>query len=154
MHNTKSIFFAVALLTVTFLGHAQKGTGNKTGIARSGFVTETTHVSGQIQKVLTEPCTQTTGRYSQGTHLLVKSDQGQVRVINVHLGPTQEVSDMTEQLERGQEIQLTLFRTNDMPDEQYIAKELTSKNRSYVLRDENFRPLWAGSSGRNGRKRR
>jgi len=154
MRSTKSILIIGVFLTVTILGHAQKGTGNRSGIATNGSLTETKQVSGQIQKVLTEPCTQTTGRYSRGTHLMVKSEGGKARVINVHLGPTQEVADIMEHLEKGGKIQMAVFRTNDLPEEQYIAKEFTHNDKSYVLRDENFRPFWAGNSGRNGRGRR
>ena len=143
------------LLTVAPFVYAQKGTGDNTGVARSSSVNEVIQISGELQKVVNETCTQTTGRYSQGTHLLIKTAEGETQPLNVHLGPTQVVSGMTDKLETGQEIQMKVFRTDNLPENQYVAKEFTSEGKSYELRDASLSPFWAGNrKGRRGMRNR
>jgi len=144
MKKKKSMVITFILLMVTPLVYAQKGTGNNTGIARSNSVNEVIQISGELQKVVNETCTQTTGRYSKGTHLLVKTEAGETQPLNVHLGPAREVTSMTDQLETGQEIQMKVFRTDNLPENQYVAKEFISKGKTYELRDAALRPFWAG----------
>lgn len=152
MKGTK-ILIAAALLAVTSMSYAQKGVGNKSGVARSNSVDEIEQVSGELQKTITEPCTQTTGRYSTGTHLLVKTGQGKTTNINVHLGPTKVVSDMARQLETGEKIRIKMYSTEDLPENHYVAKEFTSGGEVYEIRDSNLKPFWAGNNGKQrGRK--
>ncbi len=158
MKGTK-ILITVVLLALSSMGYTQRGVGNNTGIAGSNSVTEIDQVSGKLQKIVTERCTQTTGRYSDGTHLLVKTDQGKTRTLNVHLGPTSVVSDITDQLTIGEEIKLEVYSTEDLPDNHYVAKEVTGGGKSHEIRDSNLKPFWAGNNtkrrGRfNGRKQR
>lgn len=155
MKTTKRILLTMILLTVTSLGYAQRGTGSNSGIARSNTENGIEQISGKIQEIVTETCTQTTGRYSQGTHLLIKTAEGETQPLNVHLGPTRLVSDMTDQLKTGQEIQMKVFRTDDLPENQYVAKEFTSEGKSYELRDASLSPFWAGNrKGRRGMRNR
>ncbi|MGM0532215.1 MAG: hypothetical protein ACQER7_12790 [Bacteroidota bacterium] len=155
MKPTKRILLTMILLTATSLGYAQRGTGNNSGIARSNSENAIEQISGELQEVITEPCAQTTGRYSKGTHLLVKTDDDETQPFNVHLGPTRMVSDMTDQIKTGKEIQIKVFRTDDLPENQYIAKEFTSEGKTYELRNEDLRPFWAGNrKGRRGMRNR
>ncbi|MGM0497839.1 MAG: hypothetical protein ACQESJ_07975 [Bacteroidota bacterium] len=150
MKGTK-ILIAVVLLAVTSMGYAQKGVGNNSGIARSNSVNEIEQISGELQKIITEPCTQTTGRYSNGTHLLVKDDEDET--LNVHLGPTYVMSEITDQLKTGEEIQMKVVGTEDLPDHNYIAKEIQSGEEAHEIRDSNLKPFWAGNNAkRRGRK--
>ena len=145
MNRTKHILLAALLFGLPFFGHAQKGVGNQSGIARGNSVEIKDHVSGSIQEIINEPCTQTTGRFSKGSHLLVKTEGEESNTINVHLGPTSMVSGMTDQMNTGQLVDLTLIKTEDLPDNHYIAKELSSGNNTYELRDDNLRPFWANN---------
>jgi len=144
MNRKISFLITMVLLMAATLSPAQKGTGNNTGIARNHSANEVIQVSGVVQKIVTEPCTQTTGRYSNGTHLLVKPEGDKSQTLNVHLGPTPVVSDMISQLETGQELHLKIYNTDDLPDNHYIAKELTGKEKVYELRDATLRPFWSG----------
>lgn len=155
MKRTKGVLMTMILLTVTFFGFAQKGTGNDSGIARSNTTYGIEQISGELQEIINEPCTETTGKYSEGTHLLVKTGDGNKQTLNVHLGPASVVSDMTDQLKTGKEIQIKVFSTNDLPDNQYIAQEFSVNGETYELRDENLRPFWAGNGkGPKGKGRR
>lgn len=155
MKPTKRILLTMILLTATSLGYAQRGTGSNSGIARSNTENGIEQISGEIQEIVTETFTQTTGRYSKGTHLLVKTEEGETQPLNVHLGPTRLVSDMTDQLKTGQKIQMKVFSTDNLPENQYIAKEFTSEGKNYELRNEALRPFWAGNrKGRRGMRNR
>jgi len=150
MKGTK-ILITVVLLALASMGYAQKGMGNNSGVARTNSVDEIKQISGELQEIITEPCTQTTGRYSNGTHLLVKTDEN--ATFNVHLGPTKEVSGMTGQLNTGEEIHLKMYTTEDLPENHYIVKEFTGKEVSHEIRDANLKPFWADSNGnRRGRR--
>jgi len=151
MKGTK-ILITVVLLALTSMGYAQKGMGNNSGIARTNSTDEIEQISGKLQEIITEPCTQTTGRYSNGTHLLVKNNDNET--LNVHLGPTKVVSGMTNQLNTGEEIHLEMYTTKDLPENHYIAKEFKSGEVSHEIRNSNLKPFWANSnSSRRGRKR-
>lgn len=145
MMNRKTNFlFTIVLLMIASLSYAQKGAGSNSGIARKNSANEVIQVSGILQKIIKEPCAQTTGKYSNGTHLLVKPEGDKSQTLNVHLGPTSIVSDITGQLKPGQELQLKIFDTDDLPDNHYIVKEITGKEKTYELRDAALRPFWAG----------
>ncbi|MGM0376152.1 MAG: hypothetical protein ACQEQ0_05220 [Bacteroidota bacterium] len=145
MSWTKNILFAMLLLSITSTGAAQKGTGNQSGVARSNAAGDVENLSGSIQKIITEPCASTTGRYSTGTHMLIKTGDEKKNTINVHLGPAKMVSDMTDQLSVDQSIELFVFRTQDLPEDHYIVKEFSSEGKTFELRDVNLRPFWANS---------
>ncbi|MFO8234867.1 MAG: hypothetical protein R6U04_05650 [Bacteroidales bacterium] len=152
MKKTKSILITMIMVTITTLGYAQKGTGNNTGNATASEASKIEQLSGELQEILVEPCTKTTGRYDTGTHLLIKTNKGQGQTLNIHLGPTSELADITEGLEKGDEIQLKLFSTKDLPENQYVVKEFKYKGTLYELRDANLQPFWAENQ-RGGRGR-
>jgi hypothetical protein len=155
MKTTKNILISMILLSLTSLGYTQKGTGNTSGIAKSDLVNEIENVSGELQQIITEPCTQTTGRYSEGSHLLIKTNQERTSTLNLHLGPTRVISGMTNQLKTGQGIKVKVFSTKVMPANHYIVKEFQSNGESYEIRDSDLRPFWAGKRGnRSGKKQR
>src|SRR6056297_2171065 len=152
MKWSKSILFAVIFLSISSMSFAQRGTGNKAGIARNNSNNVTESISGRLLKILNEPCTNTTGRYDKGMHFIVdRKDKGGTN-LNIHLGPASEVSEMTNHLKPGQEIRLKVFKTEDLPDNQFIAKSFTSNNETYKIRDDDFRPFWAVK--RNNRSQR
>ena len=145
MQTTKKIAIILFLLALTPWASAQKGVGNDTGIAARTSVNETKQISGILKEVVTEPCTQTTGRYSNGTHLLVRTKQGSTNMLNLHLGPTEVLSDQTGLLKTGQSLQLEVYCTDDLADYHYIVKEYTYKGETYEIRDASLRPFWAGN---------
>ena len=150
MKATKIIITAV-LLAITSVGYSQKGVGNKEGVARVSAKYEIEQFSGELQNIINEACTQTTGQYSKGTHLMVKTDK---ETLNMHLGPTIKVSDMTNKLKTGDKIQLKVFTTKDMPDNHYIVKEFTSQGETHKIRNSNLKPFWAGEAGKGRKKRK
>lgn len=155
MKWTKNIFFAAVLFVMPLWLYAQKGTGNTSGVAGSNSTVTVENISGNIQKIITEPCTQTTGRFSTGIHLLVETMKDQNKITyNVHLGPAKMVSEITEQLNVGQSIELSAFSTRDLPKNHYIAIELSNNNKTFEFRNADLRPFWANSNNRGGRRRR
>lgn len=148
MSWTKNIFFAMIFLSITSLGFAQKGTGNQTGVARSNAAGDIEKLSGSIQEIIDEPCTNTTGRFSTGTHMLIQTGDERQSIINVHLGPAKMVADMKEKLNVDQTIEMTVFSTQDLPENHYIVKDLTAGGQTFELRDANLRPFWANSKNR------
>jgi hypothetical protein len=152
MKLTQVILFAVILFSASSYSYAQKGMGNKTGIARNNVTNATRKISGKLVKILNEPCTNTTGQYARGLHLIIKQNDQDVERLNIHLGPTSEMSEITEHLKPGQQLELKVFKTNELPDDQYIAKSFTSTHGTYELRNDQLRPFWAGNN--RGRRQR
>ena len=153
MKRIKSIFLVTLLSILSTAVYAQKGVGNQSGIGQSNTKLKTKQISGEVKKVLKEPCTQTTGRYDQGTHLLIKTDDfGKDQILNIHLGPTPELKEMTNKLKLGREIRLKVFKTKDLPKKQFIAQSFWYNNDSYTLRDDDLRPFWANSRSNRSRK--
>lgn len=130
------------------VGYSQKGVGEKTGLSRQTVTPELIDLRGTVQNVENGPCKYTTGKSISGTHLLLKTTDD--KLLNVHLGPTSEVSKYVGNLV-GKEIEIKAFRTKKLPHDHYIAKELSNDGKNSVLRDETLRPIWAGRQAR-GRK--
>ena len=153
MKRIKSIFLVTLFSILATAVYAQKGVGNQSGIGQSNTTLKTKQISGEVKKVLKEPCTQTTGRYDQGTHLLIETDDfGKDQILNIHLGPTTELNEMTDKLKLGREISLKVFKTKDLPEKQFIAQSFVYNDHSFTLRDDNFRPFWANSRSNRRRK--
>jgi hypothetical protein len=148
----------VAVAWLAIPAYAQRGTGESTGVARQATLPELTEVAGTIQEVRDAPCESTTGGATRGTHLLLATEDG--RVLNVHLGPSASVGFAVNQLNTGQSIVASVFRTEKLADENFVAKSLTVDSRKITLRDDTLRPVWAGgrrgdvsvAQGRRGRR--
>jgi hypothetical protein len=155
MTRTRNLLFAAIIFFMPLWLHAQKGTGNTNGVASSNTEVAIENISGKIQKIITEPCTQTTGRFPTGIHMLVETLKDQKKnTFNVHLGPADMVSEISEQLSVGQSIELSVFSTEDLPENHYIAKKLSVDGKTFELRDDDLRPFWAKRNNRRGRGRR
>lgn len=126
----------------TPLVYAQRGMGDSTGVARQEILPELVSLSGRLASVETHPCQKTTGRGVVGTHLKLETDEGEQ--VNVDLGWAAAVEPIVRQLSVGQEVKVVAFRTDKMPEKQYVAKSLTFGGKTMQLRDENLRPIWAG----------
>ncbi len=127
--------------------YAQRGVGEMTGIGQRAIKPEVISLSGEVQEVVTGPCANTTGRSPRGTHILLKTENE--KVLNVHLGPADEVASLATDLEAGIAVTVRAFRTDQMEENHYVAQSLVYADQTVQLRDETLRPVWAG--GRGGR---
>ena len=150
MNRTRVMFLMVAALAwavVTPFAYAQRGMGDSVGMARQGIVPELVNVSGELLSIDTHPCKNTTGCGVTGTHVTLKTEDGEV--LNIDLGWATGVEPIVRQLSVGQHLEVTGFRTEKMPEGQYVAKSLKLNGETVQLRDESLRPIWAG--GRTAR---
>jgi len=137
-------FFPIAcvLLTAASGVYAQKGIGDPTGVVRQGLRPTPRMLSGKLISAETHPCEKTTGPSPAGTHLIVAGDDG--REYNLHLGPADAVAAIVDTLERGTRVAARVFRTSNMPEDQYVVTTLMPGGHEVIpLRDANLRPLWA-----------
>lgn len=130
----------ICLMAAYTMGHSQKGMGESYGVTRKGDIPELITLKGVVQEIKKGPCTYTTGKSVSGTHLIVNTTQEVV--LNVHLGPTKKVSEFVDN-SINDEIEIIAFRTEKLPKDHYIAKELIYNDDEFVLRDEYLRPFWA-----------
>ena len=135
----------ISLLFSSEPSHAQKGTGEATGVARQAVKPAVVTLSGELLEIKTGPCENTTGRSPSGAHLLLKDSDG--KMLNVHLGPENAVDHVVEQLTVGQLLTMEAFRTDRLPEGHYIAKSLLLGDKTIHLRDDNLRPSWAYGRG-------
>ncbi len=127
----------------------QRGMGDKQGIVRSGADVKRLTLKGKVKKVIIEPCKNTTGRYSQGSHFLLKTRDG---VRNVHMGPAAEVKKLAKRLEQGKSVKVKAFRTRKMPEGHCVAITVNDGDKTMRIRGDDLRPKWAGQQA--DRKRR
>jgi len=151
MKLKNTMLATMIMVIVTSSGFAQKGTGNSSGVAKNYSSSIVTELSGELKKIVNEPCKKTTGRYSYGTHLFIETLNTRKRTLNIHVGPTEEIKRITENLKTGQQIEMMVFKTDDLPENQFIVKSLKVKGKLYTLRNEDLKPFWAGNQ--NHRKR-
>jgi len=121
---------------------AQRGMGDATGVARWDSSPALTTVSGEIVAIETHPCENTTGFATSGTHLHLKTSDGDE--LNVHLGWADAVKPIIDQIEVGDAATITAFRTEAMQEGHYVAQTVTVGEETFRLRDEFLRPTWAG----------
>jgi hypothetical protein len=121
---------------------AQKGMGDRTGVARQLVKPAIVTISGKVVEIRTGPCEKTTGRSPIGTHILLKSPSGEQ--FNLHLGPQAAVANIVARLIVGEQVTAKAFRTEKMPQSHYTAQSLTVGETTEVLRDAGLRPVWAG----------
>ena len=123
---------------------AQKGMGDKTGVARQAVKPDVVSLSGKLTAIKIGPCGQTTGRASVGTHILLKTPQG--KELNIHIGPTNAVDRLVNRLTVGQKLTVKGFRTKKMPADQYVACSLEFNGTSIEFRDKSLAPFWSGGT--------
>lgn len=139
----------IIILTVALIAHlpivaqGQKGANNQSGIAGTQMDLEFEDFHVKVVDIKIGPCQNTRGRSYSGTHLIVMNEKSNTR-LNIHLGPTHEVSPLTEQLSIGDTVIIKAFKTLDLQANTFIAKEITLGELRYELRDHNLRPFWAG----------
>jgi len=130
------------LLLVSYSANAQRGQGDLTGMGMESDKPPLVMISGELDHIKTGPCENTTGHAYIGTHLFLKTEVGTLQ--NIHLGAAYAVESYVDKLSIGQKVDVLGFRTEQMEETHYIAKEITANGHTYVLRDEDLRPFWAG----------
>ena len=130
------------LLVVVYSANAQRGQGDLTGMGMESDKPPLVMISGELDHIKTGPCENTTGHAYIGTHLFLKTEVGTLQ--NIHLGAAYAVESYVDKLSIGQKVDVLGFRTEQMEETHYIAKEITANGHTYVLRDEDLRPFWAG----------
>lgn len=125
--------------------YAQKGMGEKSGMARKAVKPEIVSLSGEVLEVHTGPCKMTTGRARLGTHFMLRMPEG--TPLNIHLGPAVAVDFAAEKLSVGAKVTVNAFRTKKMPKNHFVAQSLELNGATLQLRDENLRPVWAARRG-------
>lgn len=147
MKTTITLAIAAALVGGAFsdYAHAQRGMGDPSGIARQAVKPDLVTLSGKLLEIKTGPCEKTTGRSPIGTHLVLETAKGEK--LNVHLGPQAAVAETVAKLKLGEPVTVQVFRTEKLPENQYIAQSLQSGDIKAVLRDAGLRPTWAGQGG-------
>ena len=120
---------------------AQRGVGEPSGVARQAVKPEVVTFSGKLVEIKTGPCEKTTGRSPLGTHLILETADG--KKLNIHLGPATAVADLVAKLSVGQSLTVKAFRTEKLPDGQFVAQTVTFGDNTIELRDQGLRPVWA-----------
>ncbi|MCF8307836.1 MAG: hypothetical protein K9I68_02390 [Bacteroidales bacterium] len=149
MRLTKRFFIGIAVALFFHGVSAQKGTGRDEGMAINNANAEIVEFSGEFVQTETKPCGNSTGRSYAGTHIFVEKDAE--TTFNVHLGPADAVDQILDKMEKGREIEVVAIDTKNLPETQYVAKELHLDGESVTLRDDNLRPFWAGQGRRKER---
>jgi hypothetical protein len=145
-------FLVTAVLMLGLLAtpaEAQKGMGERSGVAREALTPPTLSMVGTVTEIRIGPCEHTTGPSQEGVHLIVKVPDGSA--INLHLGPKSALSDDLKHLSVGQAVDIEAFRTDLMPQDAYVATSIQTGIATIDLRDANLRPSWASGKGRDGR---
>ena len=130
----------VLALLACYTAYAQKGMGTAEGSAQNDFPIDLVELHGVAQHVEEAPCANTLGKSTSGMHLTLLTTEE--KEVNVHLGPTWAVSIWTEGIE-GHTVKLVVFRTQKLPENHFIAKELEWDDQKAVFRDGYLKPFWA-----------
>lgn len=142
--TVKMLVFVSMLATIT--GYAQKGIGERNGVAEEAIPVALVEMNGTVEKVHEGPCTYTAGNSVSGIHLTVSTENQETA--NIHLGPTWAISVWVEGMEHGDQVKLVVFRTEKLPKGHFIAKELEWDGQRAQLRDGYLKPFWAGRYGK------
>ena len=121
----------VVLVLAVCPGVAQK-------LANTGPKYDVTHqvkIQGTVEEVREVP-----GDY-EGTHLVVKTDQG---VVLVQVAPTAFLKEMDTSYKKGDVVQVVGAKAPDATEEQVLAREITIGADTVTLRDDKGVPVWAG----------
>ena len=131
---------AVLAFLVCCTAYAQKGIGTPEGTTQNPIPIDLVEFTGVAQHVEEGPCPYVLGKSMSGMHLTLITAEEQE--IDVHLGPVWAVSIWTEGIE-GQTVKLVAFRTQKLPENHFIAKELEWDGQKAVFRDGYLKPFWA-----------
>lgn len=145
MKNFIKLTLFISILMVFSFGYGQKGTGESKGVAKQADIPELITFEGTVYDIKSGPCTYTVGKAVSGTHLKIRTDYKVF--IDVHLGPTSKVNKFVAN-SKGKNIKVIVFRTERLPKDHYIAKEIELDGNKLVLRDGYLKPFWANKRGK------
>jgi len=151
--KTTTITTALMLMLGMHL-FAQKGTGNNQGVVREYANSEIIMLKGIVSEVKDETCANTTGRYTEGRHLIISTQEQNSRILNIHLGPKAVVTKLIKSLTEGNLVSIKAFATEDLPKNQFIAQSITLDNKTYHLRNSDLSPVWSNQNQTNRKGRR
>jgi hypothetical protein len=118
---SKTMLTSGALLAMLLLVNpvsAQRGTGERKGVARETVKPAVQTIVGTLKEIKTGPCEEATGGSPIGTHLILEADKA---TYNLHLGPASEVKDVVEIVRVGEKVEATAFRTARLPKDHFVA---------------------------------
>jgi len=136
----------VTLLAGSVAAYAQRGTGERTGVASKAEQPKGIELVGTLDSIRIGPCENTTGRGKVGAHLILITDTGEE--LNVHAGPAATVGDLLDSLPIGETVTVQAFQTEGLKAGHYVAQSVEFAGTVVDLRDANLRPNWAGGGGR------
>ena len=132
----KILILLILLLCIGADCFAQKGRGQKTGLARRGYQPKIESIAGEILEIKTGPCEMTTGRAIQSMHLIMQSSNN--KKLNLHLGPALILRPLSKQLSAGMNIKIKAFRTPRLIENQYIVQSINLDNKIKVSEKSNL----------------
>ncbi|MGZ4874379.1 MAG: hypothetical protein ACXV5R_04330 [Candidatus Angelobacter sp.] len=129
--KSKSLLLLLALVATFALAQTRgKGQGP---MPRYDPSTEAT-ITGTIEEI------QTLDTMCQsGTHVTVKTDKGNTEVA---LGPTEFLADQKLELKKGDQVQIVGAKANTRRGEMFMARQITSGDKTVTLRDDKGMPSW------------
>jgi hypothetical protein len=149
--RTVAISWALVLLWgLVPVSLAQRGMGDASGVVRQGLKPASVTLQGTVARVIIGPCEKGTGQSDIGTHIILRTEQGQEQ--NIHLGPAHLVQGVTDLVSDGGAVTVHAFRTEKMPQGHYNAITVVLDTQTIHLRDRNLRPVWAGQTPLNANR--
>ena len=145
IRTISTIIAVAACIGFATVAMAQKGTGQAEGVARQTEKPELVTLSGIVKEIKFEPCKDTTGRSTIGTHIILQIKDGVTR--EIHVGPERDVQTLIQGIEAKQPLAVTGFRTEALPKDALVATTLVVGEKTVTIRDKDLRPVWAGKQG-------
>lgn len=138
MRSKASIILLAAFASVVMaLAQAQRGPGM--GMPNYDPKSETT-VTGAVQEVQQH---QMMGH--QGTHLIVKTDTGE---LEVHLGPSSYLAQHKFSFAKGDQVEVTGSMVKMGGKDALLARQVKKDGKTLVLRNAQGIPAWSGGPRR------
>lgn len=143
---------ALAALAAGTAAEAQRGIGDPTSFAQTAALPPVEEMSGTVSDIIIDRCVATTGRVDVGARLRIETSG--TGVVILHLGPDEVVANALGEVKLGSTVSFEAFRTDAMPESDYVAKTLSVDDRTIRLRDNGLRPIWTLGGGYRGGMRR
>ena len=77
----------------------------------------------------------------EGTHLVVKTDNGEVLV---HIAPANFLKEIDTEFKKGDTVEVVGCKAPDTTENEILAREITVGTNTTTLRDDKGVPVWAG----------
>jgi len=128
---SKIVCAVAALILTAQLSASQKSvdTGPKYD------ATKEVKIKGVVEDIREVP-----GDY-EGTHLVVKTDTGEVLV---HVAPAAFLKEIDTEFKKGDTVEVVGCKAPDTTENEILAREITVGTNTTTLRDDKGIPVWAG----------